>query len=93
MSVSAPQMSRSTLIKWAITFIVPLCIFLIPTNDVYTSSMRMFLVITVFSLFLMGFEFFDNILPAMVMPIGYVIFGVADFGTAFSGFTSSVVYM
>ena len=93
MSTSLTPMNKSTLIKWSITFLVPLCIFLIPTNAAYTAQMRMFFVITVFALFLMGFEFFDNILPAMVMPIGYVIFGVADFGTAFSGFTSSVVYM
>lgn len=87
------KMDKTTMIKWLISVFCTACIFLVPLSEAYTSQMRSFFVITVFSLFIMGFEFFDNIVPAVFMPVCWVVFGVTDFGTAFSGFTSSVVFM
>ena len=38
--------STRNMIKWVISFLVPATLFLIPTNEVYTFEMNVFLVIT-----------------------------------------------
>lgn len=42
--------SRNDLIKLAITVLLPLFIFLGPTNDVFTADFRLFLVITLIAI-------------------------------------------
>ena len=44
--------NRSLLIKWAVTIMVPLLVCLIPLNDMYTQTMRLYFVSTLFVIFL-----------------------------------------
>ena len=73
MAVSVkPAVNRGEIIKWAISILVPIIILLIPVNAVFTSQMRTFFAITVCGLFVIAFEFFDNIVPAIIMPAAWV---------------------
>lgn len=90
---SGIKMDKSTKIKWAITIIVTLAIFLIPTNDVYTKQMSLFFATTVFALFLMAFEFFDVIVVSIIMPISWIALGVANAATAMGGWVNTIIYM
>ena len=49
------SMDRSTKVKWLLTYLVPIIIWLVPTNAIFTAKIRMFLVITVFAMMLMAF--------------------------------------
>ena len=86
-------LNKGELIKWLISIIVPIIILLIPTNDIFTGQMRTFFAITVCGLFIIAFEFFDNIVPAIIMPAAWVFFGVTTIDKAFSGFMGTIAYM
>ena len=51
--------TRANLIKWIVTVFLPLTFLAIPVNTVYTTQMRSFFVITVFSLCIIAFELED----------------------------------
>ena len=50
------NLSRSVLWKWSICIILALVCFLIPEGEIYTYQVKLFFVITVFSLALIAFE-------------------------------------
>ena len=56
---AAPTANKRTLF-WAITFILPLLVLLIPTNDVFTQQQKMFLAITAWTILMFAFELVDN---------------------------------
>ncbi len=80
MSVQASQERKitSTHIKWAITIICTVLVLCIPVNDVFTSQMKYFFAITLFNIFLLAFSLLPLIVPALLLPMGYWIFQVAE---------------
>ena len=84
--------SNSNKIKWAITILIPVIIFLIPCTEVYTMTMKKFFIITVFSLLCAAFEFFPNLVIGLMIPIGYVVFGVAPLATVTSPWNQPLVF-
>lgn len=86
-------MSKATKIKWIVTIVLTLAVYLIPTNDIYTKQISLFFTVTVFGLLLMAFEFFDPLVVSVVMPMGWVLFGVTNAAGAMSGWTNSIIYM
>ncbi|MEE0510766.1 MAG: SLC13 family permease [Peptococcaceae bacterium] len=93
MSETAKGMSKAEMIKWLVTIGIAVVLALIPCNDIYTVPIKQFCVITIFFLLVIAFEFFDNMIPAILMPTCWALIGVSDWNTAFSGFTNSTVFM
>lgn len=89
---SAPT-SKMELIKWLITILVPAVIYLIPVNEVFTAQVRLFLVYTLFVILLMAFEFFDTMFTAMLIPLGYIMLGLAPAATVYSGWAGGIPAM
>ena len=88
--------SNSNKIKWAITILIPVIIFLIPCTEVYTMTMKKFFIITVFSLLCAAFEFFPNLVIGLMIPIGYILHYLIHsdlnlFGQLFSSFCRIVL--
>ena len=71
------SMSKADKIKWIITLIGTLIVVLIPAGGLYTSAMKLFMIITVFSLFVIAFEFLPPLVMVVTMPVLYIISGVA----------------
>ena len=82
-------MSNATKIKWAAAILMPICIQLIPVNEVFTFEMRAFLVATVFVLSLAAFELLPNMLVGLLLPVMYVILGAAPVNTALGIWSAS----
>lgn len=87
------KVTKSYLIKWAITLIIPLLIYLIPTNDVFTDQLRLFFVITVLVLETFAFEFFPMLVPSVLLSVLYIITGLVPAEVALSPWTNTTVYM
>ena len=87
------KMDKNTMIKWLVTLALPLILFLIPCGDVYTWKIKLFLVFTVMIICMVAFEFFDALVPAMLLPTLYTVFGVVESKVAFSAWTSTTLYM
>lgn len=60
-----------------ITFICPLLLLLLPTTELFTAEIRLFLVITVIGVFGWAFDVVPQALPAILMPIAYLLFKLA----------------
>lgn len=91
--MSTAKLDRATKIKWIITVLATVAVYFIPTNDVYTKQISLFLTVTVFGLLLMAFEFFQPLVVSIVMPMAWVAVGVTDVAGAMSGWTSSIIGM
>lgn len=87
------KVSKQTMIKWIITIVIPLIVYLFPTNEVYTNQMRLFIVSTVFFLLILAFELFDVIVPSVLMPISWGIISVAPLPVIMAPWTSTTMYM
>lgn len=75
--------------KWLAAIVMPICIQMIPINDVFTEPMRAFLVATVFVLSLAAFELLPNLLVGLLLPVMYVVLGAAPINTALGIWSSS----
>lgn len=75
-------------VKWLICVVLAGIFLVIPKNDIYDMNMAMFFAITVFIMAVIAFGFFDMAIPAFVLPIAYILFGVAPVDTVFSPWTS-----
>lgn len=91
--MSARSLSKVDMVKWVITFLAPILIWLIPTSDMFTQPMKIFFMITVFGILLLAFEFFDYGLASMLIPSLYAITGIVPMATAFSGFAQNIPWL
>jgi len=85
MSCETNKINTTNAIKWAIIFILPLLILLVPENAVITHKHIMFMSITSWAILMFAFELVDNYIPCIIMPFLYIITGVAGWNMAFSG--------
>ena len=85
--------NKTILIKWIITAIVLLLIYMIPTTELYTPVMRTYLILTIFFVMAFAFSLFDTTYIALAIPILYITFNIATPQVAFTGWTQSTVWM
>ncbi|MDO4281221.1 MAG: anion permease [Peptococcaceae bacterium] len=88
MSVAKSDPKR--MLFWAVTFIVPLLVLLIPTNDTFTQQQKFFAAITLWTILMFAFELVDNYIPCIIMPFLFIISGVAPWDLAFAGWHQSI---
>ncbi len=79
------KMDKNTKIKWLFTLLIPAIIIALPANEVFTQPIKMFLAITVCGIMMFIFEFFDPIVPSVLMPMFYMMFNVAPANVIYSG--------
>ena len=90
MSTVSGAGGQKRLLFWAIIFVVPLLVLLIPTNDTFTMQQKLFVSITLWTILMFAFELVDNFIPCLIMPILFMVTGVAPWETAFSGWYQSI---
>ena len=85
--------NRKLLIQWSIAIIIPLLVLLIPVSETITTTLKLFLCITAFIIFVVAFDFFDTAWPAILLPTLYLICGVAPANVAFGAWSNTTVWM
>ena len=90
---NSEKLSKATIIKWILTIILPASLLLIPTNEVFTGEIRTFLVITFAGILVLAFDFFDSMVPAVLIPIFYLAFHVAPAANIYGGWTGTTPMM
>lgn len=83
----------STIIKWIISILIPIIIYMIPGSESYTPAIKGFLAVTFWGIFCMATEIIPSTLAAMMLPVFYILFKVATPAQAFAPWTSSVVWI
>lgn len=87
------SLSKDTLIKWAIILGLTAICLIIPEQGFYTMKVKLYLAIVVFSLALAAFEAVHEMVIAIVMPVLWIVLGVADVKTVMSSWTSTTTLM
>lgn len=91
--MSTQTTNKSTWIKWLVCAILTAICLIIPEQGIYTHQIKWFLAITVLCLALSAFELIPNFAVAILLPALWVFFGVSDFATVMSSWTSSTMLM
>jgi solute carrier family 13 (sodium-dependent dicarboxylate transporter), member 2/3/5 len=94
-TVVAPTKSldKKTTIFWLITVAVPLIVMLIPTGEVFNPRVRLFLAITVCAILIFAFETLPQLASSILLPIAYVLSGLAPSQAVFGPWTSFIPWM
>lgn len=87
------SLSKDILIKWAVIVGLTAICLIIPEQGFYTTKVKLFLAVTVFSLAMAAFEVVHEMVIAIVMPVLWVALGVADAKTVMSSWTSTTTLM
>ncbi len=88
------KVKQGNLIKWFISVGVPLLLFLVPISEAFTVQARMFLVLSVMAIMVIAFGLMDMMIPALLLPAGYWVFGVVEKATeAYAGFASATIWV
>lgn len=90
MSAAKVNFDKKFIVTWMAIIGIPLLIALIPTNDVFTTDIRSFFVVTLFGIMCMVTGPFDFAIGCLLMMMGYCLVGLAPFGTVFSPFSGTV---
>lgn len=87
------SVDKKKILAWAVALLATLIVALIPTGELYTPIIRNFCAITVFCIAALAFDLLDIYIVGLGMPLAYVLLGVADFSTAFSGWANSTTLL
>lgn len=81
------------LMKWAITVLVPVIIYILPENALFTSSFKGFLSVTIFGILMLAFDLVPNLVSAIVFPVGYALLQIAPLQTVLGSWTSTTPFV
>lgn len=87
------KLSRSDTIKWGIIAVLTILPLFVPEQGIYTHAMKYFLSVTIFGLSMAAFEIAPVFVIAMIMPILWIAFGVADAQTVMNPWIGTTVLM
>lgn len=64
-------------VKWLIAVFAPLLMLLIPVTESFNAEMRLFFMLTAICILVMAFELTEMVLPALTLPLFYILSGLA----------------
>ena len=86
----APKMSVSKMIQWGVTLAIVLSVLLVPCNEGFTFQIKMFIIVTALGILLVAFELLNLMAVSMMMPIGYLVFGLGPAEVVYSAWTMTL---
>ena len=91
--IKALGITRMQAVKWLMAIILPLLIMLIPVSETYTSEMRMFFILTGICILVMAFDLTEMIIPALALPLMYILSGLGTPAIVFKPWLGIVPWM
>jgi solute carrier family 13 (sodium-dependent dicarboxylate transporter), member 2/3/5 len=91
--MSNPAVSTRKIIMWAATLLLPLLILTIPVTGSFTQEMQCFFAVTLFVIFLWAFELMPFVIPAILLPVLYLVTGIATPAAAFAPWGHYIPWM
>lgn len=92
MATSVPKQKILIYLKWIITLLIPGVVLLTPSNELYTWEMHQFLAIVIFCIMCIAFEFFNIMIPALLMSMGFMACNLAPLEIIFGGWANTLPY-
>lgn len=76
--------------KWTSTLIIPIIVYFLASSLSY--SIRIFLATTLWAILMWAFELLAPVIVAILLPVFYILSGIALPAVAFSSFASSTIW-
>lgn len=93
MNASFSKLNKASMMKWLISLLVPLLIYLTPTTELFSSEIRLFLVFVTLIILIIAFDLLEVTIAAIALPTLFVISGLAPAGTAFAPWTYTTMWL
>ena len=87
------KLEKKKLIGWIISIIVPILVGFAPVTEVFTPSLKLFFMITLFVILIIAFELLPLLVSAVLMPSLYLMSGLVPVETAFGSWTNTTVWI
>lgn len=92
-SVKKAAVSPKLLVFWVLTIGLPAIVLLLPSGDVMTPQIKLYLAITLLCILMFAFENVQQTAVALMLPLLYVVSGVAPANVAFSPWLQYIPWM
>ncbi len=80
-------------IFWVITVITPLIIMMLPTGEMFTPKIRLFVAVTAAGILLFAFESLPQLVSSILLPLAYVLIGLAPSKAIFVPWATVIPWM
>ncbi len=85
--------TRIDWLKMFATFLLPLMLTFVPTSEIFTHEIKMFMIITLWGILMFVFEQVPNIVAALLMVLSYIIFKVAPIDIVMKPWTMDITWV
>lgn len=92
-SVNKKTLDSKKVLMWIITILLPFIALQIPTTEVFTSEIRLFMAVTILAILIFAFETMTMMIPALLLPIAYLLLDIAPAEVVFRPWTLDVPWM
>lgn len=90
--MTATKKLNAYAIKWIALLIVAAILFFMPTNDVFTSEIKIFVALTVSCIGMFALQLFDSpLIPSLILMFGYT--PISDLGTIMGGWSKDAPWI
>lgn len=84
---------KITAIKWIVCFAIPIALSLVPVTDVFTSTIKYFLVVSIFAICLIATEVIPMFAISVALPASYIVFLKVDPKVALAPWTIEIPWL
>jgi anion transporter len=91
LKTTAGRVEPALVVKWALSLSLPMLLWLLPLN--IPRGMQVYLAITLWAVITWMFELVDNAISGTLLPVFFILSGVAGAPEAFMGWTSAVPWV
>lgn len=85
---------KRSALKWALSLLIPILILCIPTNELYTSEMRMYMALSLWMILSVALELFDSVfIPAFLLPVLWYVTGTVPLEIAYKSWTQEILFV
>ena len=84
---------KSYWIKWAVTIALPILAYFLAQGELFSQQVRIYILISLFGILMIAFEFFDNFIPAVFLTGAYAISGIVSASQAWGSWTGTTLWL
>lgn len=85
--------TRLQAVKWAAAIILPLMLLMIPVTETFTHDMQLFFILTGICILVMAFDLTEMLIPALALPLFYILSGLGTPAVVFKPWLGIVPWM
>ncbi|MGC7870856.1 SLC13 family permease [Desulfosporosinus sp. SYSU MS00001] len=82
-----------SILYWFISLGIPLLILFIPTTAHFTSHIKQFFALSLGAIFLWAFEIVPNLIVSLLLPVVYMLLGLAPTNVVFSAWSNYIPWL